>query len=58
MSAILNRGHVVVRVLVATNQLIPLAELAGNVRAIFDPASLGANPTVLESRRRRRRIQS
>jgi hypothetical protein len=48
----------VVRVLIAANKLVALTELTGNVRAIFDPACLGTNPTMLESRRCRGRIQS
>jgi hypothetical protein len=58
MSAVFHCWDVIVGVLVPTNQLIPLAELSRDVRAVVDTTSLSPNPTVLVSRRRRRRIQS
>jgi hypothetical protein len=48
----------IVRVLVPTNQLIPLAELSRDVRAIVHTTGFSSNPTVLVSRRRGWRIQS
>jgi hypothetical protein len=58
MSAVFHCWDVIVGVLVPTNQLIPLAELACNVRAVINTTSFSPNPTVLVSRRRRRRVQS
>jgi hypothetical protein len=58
MSAIVYRWDMVVGVFVPTNQLIPLAELSRDVRAVVKTTGLSPNPTVLVSRRRRRRIQS
>jgi hypothetical protein len=58
MSAIFYRRDMIVGVLVPTNQLIPLAELSRDVRAVVHTTSFSPNPTVLISRRRRRRIQS
>jgi hypothetical protein len=48
----------IVGVLVPTNQLIPLAELSRDVRAVINTTGFSANPTVLISRRWRWRIQS
>jgi hypothetical protein len=39
----------IVRVLVSTNQLIPLAELGCNVASIIEPISFTSNPAMLES---------
>jgi hypothetical protein len=58
MSAIVYRWDMVVGVFVPTNQLIPLAELSRDVRAVVKTTGFSPNPTVLVSRRRRRRIQS
>jgi hypothetical protein len=58
MSAIFHCWDVIVGVLVPTNQLIPLAELSRDVRAVVNTTGFSPNPTVLVSRRRRRRIQS
>jgi hypothetical protein len=58
MSAIFYCWDLVVRVLVPTNQLIPLAELSRDVRAVVFTTGFSPNPTVLVSNRRRRRVQS
>jgi hypothetical protein len=58
MSAIIYCWDVVVGVFVPTNQLIPLAEFSRDVRAVVKTTGFSSNPTVLVSRRRRRRIQS
>jgi hypothetical protein len=58
MSAIFYRWDLIVGVLVPTNQLIPLAELSSNVRAVVFTPDFSPNPTVLKSRRWRWRIQS
>jgi hypothetical protein len=48
----------IVGVLVPTNQLIPLAELSRDVRAVVNTTGFSSNPTMLISRRWRWRIQS
>jgi hypothetical protein len=58
MSAVFYCWDVIVGVLVAANQLIPLAELSRDVRAVVHTTGFSPNPTVLVSRRRRGRIQS
>jgi len=58
MSAVFNCWDVIVRVFVPTNQLIPLAELSRDVRAVFNTTGFSSNPTVLVSRRRWGRVQS
>jgi hypothetical protein len=58
VSAVFYCWDVIVGVLIPTNQLIPLAELSRDVRAIVYTTSFRSNPTVLVSRRRGRRIQS
>jgi hypothetical protein len=58
MSAIVYCWNVVVGVFVPTNQLIPLAELSRDVRAVVKTTGFSANPTVLISNGSRRRIQS
>jgi hypothetical protein len=58
MSAVFNCWDVIVGVLVPTNQFIPLAELSRNVRAVVFATDFRPNPTVLESWRRGRCIQS
>jgi hypothetical protein len=57
MSAVFYCWDVIVGVLVPTNQLIPLAELSRDVRAVVHTTSFSPNPTVLVSGRCRRRIQ-
>jgi hypothetical protein len=58
MSAVFNCWDVIVGILVPTNQLIPLAELSRDVRAVVNTTGFSPNPTVLISRRRGWRIQS
>jgi hypothetical protein len=58
MSAVFYCWDMIVGVLVPTNQLIPLAELSRDVRAVVHTTGFSPNPTVLESQRRGRRIQS
>jgi hypothetical protein len=58
MSAVFYCWDVIVGVLVPTNQLIPLAELSRDVRAVVETTSFSPNPTVLVSNRSRRCIQS
>jgi hypothetical protein len=58
MSAVFYCWDVIVGVLVPTNQLIPLAELSRDVRAVVHTTGFSPNPTVLISRRWRWRIQS
>jgi hypothetical protein len=58
MSAVFYCWDMIVGVLVPTNQLIPLAELSRDVRAVVHTTSFSPNPTVLKSQRRGRRIQS
>jgi hypothetical protein len=58
MSAIVYCWDVIVGVFVPTNQLIPLTELSRDVRAVVKTTGFSSNPTVLVSRRRRRRIQT
>jgi hypothetical protein len=57
MSAIVYCWDVIVGVFVPTNQLIPLTEFSRDVRAVVKTTGFSSNPTVLVSRRRRRRIQ-
>jgi hypothetical protein len=47
---------VIFRVFVTANQLIPLAELSRDVRAVVNTTGFSSNPTVLVSRRSRGRI--
>jgi hypothetical protein len=58
MSAVFYCWDVIVGVLVPTNQLIPLAELSRDVRAVVHTTGFSPNPTVLVSRRWRWRIKS
>jgi hypothetical protein len=58
MSAVFYCWDMIVGVLVPTNQLIPLAELSRDVRAVVKTTGFSSNPTMLVSKRRRRRIQS
>jgi hypothetical protein len=58
MSAVFYCWDMKVGVLVPTNQLIPLAELSRDVRAVVFTRNFSPNPTVLKSRRWRWRIQS
>jgi hypothetical protein len=58
MSAVFYCWDVIVGVLVPTNQLVPLAELSRDVRAVVFASDFRSNPTVLIPRRGRWRIQS
>jgi hypothetical protein len=58
MSAVVYCWDMIVGVFVPTNQLVPLAELSRDVRAVVYTTGFSPNPTVPISRRRRRRIQS